>query len=62
MVCSNFIPTPYEEGYINGRQEAAKEIFDEIANIMVLQHGFNEKHIVAHIDFELLKELKKKYT
>ena len=44
------------------RQEVAREIFGEIAIIGVLQHGFNEKHIVMHIDFELLKELKKKYT
>lgn len=44
------------------RREVAREIFDDIANMMVLQHGFNEKHIFAHIDFELLKELKKKYT
>lgn len=43
-------------------EKVAREIFDDIANIMVLQHGFNEKRIVAHIDFELLKELKKKYT
>jgi DNA-binding transcriptional MerR regulator len=46
----------------NAKAEVAREIFDDIANMMVLQHGFNEKHIVAHIDFELLKELKKKYT
>lgn len=44
------------------KTEVAREIFDDIAKMMVLQHGFNEKHIVAHIDFELLKELKKKYT
>jgi hypothetical protein len=44
------------------KQEVAREIFEEIANMMVLQHGFNERHIVAHIDFELLKELRKKYT
>jgi hypothetical protein len=48
------------ERYI--KTEVAREIFNDIANMMVLQHGFNEKHIVAHIDFELLKELKKKYT
>ena len=54
----------YEEtsGLKQAKAEVAREIFVEIANIMVLQHGFNEKHIVAHIDFELLKELKKKYT
>lgn len=44
------------------KAEVVREIFDDIANMMVLQHGFNEKHIVAHIDFELLKELKKKYV
>lgn len=38
------------------------EIFAEISNMMVLQYGFNESHIVAHIDFESLKELRKKYT
>ena len=50
------------EHYNKGCQKVAREIFDDIANIIVLQHGFNEKHIVAHIDFELLKELNKKYT
>lgn len=50
------------ELYKMTRQEIAREIFEEIANMMVLQHGFNERHIVAHIDFELLKELRKKYT
>ena len=44
------------------KSEVAREIFNDIAIIGVLQHGFNEKHIVMHIDFELLKELKKKYT
>ena len=52
----------YKNGYEKGKQEVAREIFEEIANMMVLQHGFNEKQIFAHIDFELLKELKKKYT
>lgn len=52
----------YKNGYAQGRKDAAREIFEEIAIIGVLQHGFNDKHIVMHIDFELLKELKKKYT
>lgn len=51
----------YRAGYRKA-SDVAREIFSDIANMCTLHHGFNEMHIVAHIDFELLKELKKKYT
>lgn len=44
------------------RMEVAREIFEEIKSICTLYAGFNNKHLFAHIDFEKLAELKKKYT
>ena len=44
------------------KAETAREIFEEIKNWCSLHHEFNGTQIVAHIDFEKLAELKKKYT
>jgi hypothetical protein len=52
----------WEELYSNTKTEVAREIFNDLAIMFTLHRGFNENHIVAHIDFEALKELKKKYT
>lgn len=44
------------------KQEAAAKIFEEIAEITTLTHEFNSTKIYAKIDFEKLKELRKKFT
>lgn len=62
MGCSNFIPTPYEEGYINGRQEAAKEIFEEIENHLFVIAPIEEFDGWARIRLDDVERLKKKYT
>lgn len=56
------IPTPYEEGYLRGRQDATADIFEELARLIVLHHQFNDTIIYASMDFEKLKEPRKKYT
>ena len=58
--CETIASLIYTAGYRKST-ELAEEIFAEIAKIASLTHGWNEPIMYAKIDFEELKELKKKY-
>lgn len=62
MGISNFIPTPYEEGYINGYQDAARQIFKSIESKLMVAPNIEDFDGYVRMLLDDFCELKEKYT
>ena len=57
---TNVAPTPYEEGYNNGRQDASNEIFNDLISNQIICVS-EDGTVFFCIKSKTFKQLKKKY-
>lgn len=62
MGISNFIPNPYEEGYINGYQDAARQIFKSIESKLMVATNIEDFDGYVKMWLDDFCKLKDKYT